>query len=210
MKGGKEIYLFDYSNIIDPLLRDVRIFTTRFSGAKRGDRVLDVCCGTGDQLFYFAKLGIEGVGIDINPKMIKIAEKRKDKLGVKNISFLVGDAARLPFGENSFDFALISLALHEIEENLRDKIISEMKRVVKKDGFLLFIDFKSPLPKGPHSLFIKTIEYLAGKERFRSYLESGGLSALFEKNKLKPEKSDYLMSGLIETTRAKNRQVVGF
>jgi len=83
------MFIFNYSNIIDPLLRGARAFTVKFSGAKREDKILDICCGTGDQLFYFAKLklGIEAVGIDINPEMIKIVEKRKDRLGVKNISF---------------------------------------------------------------------------------------------------------------------------
>jgi len=195
---------FNYSNIIDPLLRNVRTFTAKFSGVKDGDKILDVCCGTGDQLFHFAKLGIKAVGIDINPEMIKIAKKRKDKLGVKTISFLIGDAAELPFKENSFDFSLISLGLHEVKESLRDKIIFEMKRVVKRNGFLIFIDFKSPLPKSPYSLFVKTVEYFAGKEHFKNYLKNGGLPALLEKNKLKPEKSDYLMSGLIAITKAKN------
>jgi len=200
------MFIFNYSNIIDPLLRGARAFTVKFSGAKREDKILDICCGTGDQLFYFAKLksGIEAVGIDINPEMIKIAEKRKDSLGVKNISFLVGDAAKLPFEENSFDLALISLGLHEVEEDLRDKIISEMKRVVKENGYLIFIDFKSPFPKTLYSLFVKTVEYFAGKERFKSYIENGGLPALLEKNKLKPEKRDYLMSGLMVIIKVKN------
>lgn len=201
-----KMFIFNYANIIDPLLRDVRTFTVKFSEAKKRDKILDICCGTGDQLFYFAKLGVEAVGIDINPEMIKIAEKRKYKLGVKNVSFLVGDAAKLPFEENSFGLVLISLALHEIDENLRDKIISEMKRVVKENGSLIFIDFNSPLPKNPQSLFIKIVEYLMGKSRFKSYLENGGLPALLEKNKLKLEKRDYLMSGLIEIRKVKNNQ----
>jgi len=100
--------------------------------------------------------------------------------------------------------ALISLGLHEVEEDLRDKIISEMKRVVKEDGFLVFIDFKSPFPKTLYSLFVKTVEYFAGKERFKSYIENGGLPALLEKNKLKPEKRDYLMSGLMVIIKVKN------
>jgi len=196
--------ILNYSNIIDPLLRDVRTFTAEFSEAKRKDKILDICCGTGDQLFYFSKLWVEAVGIDINLKMIKIAEKRKNKLGIKDISFLVGDATKLPFKENSFDIALISLSLHEVEEDLRNKIISEMKRVVKKDGFLIFIDFKAPLPKILPALFIKTVEYLAGKENFKSYLENGGLPVLLERNKLKLGKIDYLMSDLIVVIKTKN------
>lgn len=198
------MFIFNYSNIIDPLLKDLREFTVKFSGANRGDNVLDVCCGTGDQLFCFAKSGIEAVGMDIDPKMIHVAKKRKDKLGIRNISFLTGDAANIPFKDGSFSFVLVSLGLHEIEENLRDKIISEMKRVVKKDGFLIFTDFKIPLPKGLIPFVIKIVEYSFGKKRFKSYIENKGLPAILEKNGLRIEESDYLISGLIMTIKTKN------
>jgi demethylmenaquinone methyltransferase/2-methoxy-6-polyprenyl-1,4-benzoquinol methylase len=198
------MFIFNYSNIIDPLLKDLRDFTVKFSGAKRGDNILDVCCGTGDQLFCFAKSGIESVGMDIDPKMTNVAKKRKDKLGIKNISFLTGNAANIPFKDNSFSFALISLGLHEIEEDLRDKIVSEMKRVVKKDGFLIFIDFKIPLPKGLIPFIVKMAEYSFGRKRFKSYIENGGLPAILAKNGLKTEESDCLMSGLITVIKTRN------
>ena len=196
--------IFNYSNVIDPLLKDLRDFTVKFSKANRGDNILDICCGTGDQLFYFVKSGVEAVGIDINPKMIEIAKKRKNRLGIKNISFSVADATNIPFKDGLFSFAIISLGLHEVEESLRDKIISEMKRVVKKDGFLIFIDFKIPLPKGLIPFIIKMIEYSFGKKRFKSYIENKGLPAILGKNGLKIEESAYLMSGLIMAIKTRN------
>ncbi|GAH19404.1 unnamed protein product, partial [marine sediment metagenome] len=42
-----------YSIFIDPFLQDIRTYISKFSGMKRGDKVLDVCCGTGDQVFYY-------------------------------------------------------------------------------------------------------------------------------------------------------------
>lgn len=200
--------ILNYSNIIDPLLKDVRRFIVRFSEAKDRDKILDVCCGTGDQGFYFLKLKpkINFTGVDINPGMIKIAQKRKDKFGLKNISFLNIDATKLPLANDSFDSALISLGLHEIEKKSRKIIISEMKRVVKKNGFLIFVDFSSPLPKNIISLFIKAVENSVDKERFKEYLESGGLSEILKENKLTPEKNFYLMSGLITFIRVKNKK----
>jgi len=198
---------FNYSTTIDPLLRGIRIYIPEFSGMKSGDKVLDVCCGTGDQVFYYAKRGIIAAGIDLNPSMIKVAEKDKRKQDLKNVSFQIADARSLPFNDNSFDYASTSFALHEKERMVRDKIISEMKRVVKKDGNLIFIDFRVPLPKNLYSYFIKAIEYSAGKDHFSSfkdYLLQGGLSEILKKNQLQIEKKEYTKNGIIEMIKARN------
>jgi len=196
-----------YPTLIDPLLRDIRIFTPRFSGMKKGDRILDICCGTGDQVFYYERIGAIVAGIDLNPEMIGIAQKWQRKYGSENSYFQGADATDLPFEDPVFDFTSISLALHEIERDKRDKVISEMKRVTKKDGFLIFIDFQVPLPKKLISFFIKAIEYFAGKEHrqnFKDYISQGGLPVLLEKNKLKIEKRGYLKDGFITIIKAKN------
>ena len=196
-----------YSALIDPLLRDIRIFTPRFSGMKKGDRILDICCGTGDQVFYYERIGAIVAGIDLNPKMIGMAQKWQRKYGSENSYFQAADATDLPFEDLVFDFTSISLALHEIERDKRNRVISEMKRVTKKDGFLIFIDFQVPLPKKLISYFIKAIEYSAGKDHyqgFKSYLQEGGLPVLLAKNKLKAEKVDYLKGGIIMIVKAKN------
>ncbi|KPJ57374.1 hypothetical protein AMJ49_01115 [Parcubacteria bacterium DG_74_2] len=197
----------NYSNLIDPLLKDIRVFTIKFAEIKEGDRVLDICCGTGDQVFHYAKTGAIVAGIDLSPKMIGTALKKQKKQTFTDIYFQAADAADLPFEDSIFDIASISLALHEIESAKRDAVISEMKRVVKKDGSLIFIDFQIPLPKTITSYFVKVIEYFAGKDHhqnFKSYLKEGGLSALLERNKLKEEKVDYLKDGLLTIIKTKN------
>jgi ubiquinone/menaquinone biosynthesis C-methylase UbiE len=47
------VLLFNYSTLFDPIVKDVRICVAGLSGVKAGDRVLDVCCGTGDQVFHY-------------------------------------------------------------------------------------------------------------------------------------------------------------
>jgi len=197
----------DYSTAIDPLLRDIRVYVPEFSGMKAGDKVLDVCCGTGDQVFYYAKRGIIAAGIDLDIKMIKMAKKDKRRKDLKNVSFQIADASSLPFKDNSFDYASISFALHEKERAVRDKIISEMKRVVKKGGNLIFIDFQVPLPKNLYSYLIKAVEYLAGRDHFRSfkdYLGQGGLDGIVKKNQLQIEKRDDKKSRIATIMKTKN------
>ncbi len=178
---------------------------------KAGDRVLDVCCGTGAQVFYYAKAGIMATGIDLDPNMLKLARKNGRKQSSSNASFQIADAQNLPFKDNFFDYASISLALHEKERTARDKIISEMKRVVKKDGALIFIDLQVPLPENLFSHLIKAVEFIAGRDHhrhFKDYIEQGGLDVILKKNRLTKEKSDYLNDGLIIIIKTGNPKVV--
>ena len=190
--------LFNYSTIIDPLLRDIRIFVPKFAGMKTGDRVLDVCCGTGNQVFYYTKEGIIAFGIDLDSNMISKAENDKRKKNAKNIFFRTADATKLPFEDNFFDYVSISFALHEKERTVRDKVISEMKRVMKKEGSMIFIDFQVPLPNNSYSYLIKSVEYLAGRNHFRcfkDYIDQGGLDKLLKKNQLQEEKRIFFKNG---------------
>jgi ubiquinone/menaquinone biosynthesis C-methylase UbiE len=200
------VKIFSYEKLIDPFLKDVREFVLNFSEIKPGERVLDIGCGTGEQAIYFSKKGAIVAGIDINPKMVGCALKKKEKEGL-NVYFQGGDATDLPFLDPVFDLAVISLVLHEIENKDRGKIISEMKRVVKKGGRLIFIDFNCPLPKSMASFFVNLIEFFVGKkhwQNFKSYLKEGGILKILERNKLRPEKVEYLKDGLLVAVRAKN------
>lgn len=196
----------NYATIVDPLLRDVRLQTIEFSGMRAGDRVLDVCCGTGDQAFYYAKAGIIATGIDSNPNMLKLIRKDKRNQVFGNIAFQLADAQNLPFRDSFFDYTSISFALHEKERIVRDEVISEMKRVVKKGGALIFIDFQAPLPQNLFPYLIKAIEFIAGREHYRNfndYIEQGGLNEILKKNQLAEEKRDCLNDGLIMIVKAR-------
>jgi len=198
--------LFNYSTIIDPLLRDIRIFAPKFAGMKTGDRVLDVCCGTGDQVFYYTKEGIIAFGIDLDSNMISKAENDKRKKNAKNVFFQTADAIKLPFEDNFFDYVSISFALHEKERDIRDKVISEMKRVLKKEGNLLFIDFHIPLPNNFYSYLIKSVEYLARRNHFRcfkDYIDQGGLDKLLKKKELQEEKRIFFKNGNVVMIKAR-------
>lgn len=196
-----------YSVVIDPLLRGIRVYLPEFAGVKAGNRVLDVCCGTGDQVFHYARRGIMATGIDLGADMIKLAERSKRKQGLGGASFQRADALNLPFEDNSFDYASISFALHEVERTARDGIISEMKRVVREAGALIFADFQTPLPSNRYARLIKAIEFIAGGNHFRyfnDYIEQGGLDEILRKNHLSEEKRGYLVNGLVVVIKARN------
>lgn len=115
-------------------------------------KILDICTGTGDIAIYIAKnIAKNGhvVGVDFSKNMLEIAKKKS--VGIENLDFQIADAMNLPFKDNEFDSCFISFGLR----NLPDfkKALLEMKRVTKKDGFVVNLD--TGKPKGKFKLFHK-------------------------------------------------------
>ena len=181
--------------VIDPAMRGLRTYTPEFAGMKAGGRALDICCGTGSQVLQYARMGIIADGIDLDPRMIKVAETNREKQGLTNVSFQTANALDLPFDNSFFDHVSISMSLHEKERAVRDNIISEMKRVLKEEGTLVFIDYKVPLPRILSSYLSTALEYISGSDHwrcFRDYTEQGGLDGLLKKHNLHEVKRDEL------------------
>ena len=168
--------------------------------------MLDVGCGTGDQVFHYAQKGAIATGIDQNPNMIELAQRNRKKRGFNQATFRIASATELPFQDGYFDCASISLALHEMERDERNRAVSEMKRVVKKKGTLIFIDFQVPLPKNSIAYLIRAMEFIAGRENhkcFRDYLAQGGLKGILKENQLAVQEEALLKSGNIQILKVK-------
>jgi ubiquinone/menaquinone biosynthesis C-methylase UbiE len=203
--GFNAMFAWIYSTFVDAALRDLRAAVFELAGMKPGSRVLDVCCGTGEQVLHFAGKGVHAAGVDVDPRMIAMAERNRRKAGVHIASFQVADACRLPFPNGCFDCATVSLALHDKERATRDGIISEMKRVLKSDGVLVFADFTVPLPRNHYGVLIRVVEFLAGRDHFRcsrDYLGQGGLDVLFERNGLREDSRRCIKHGTMTVARA--------
>jgi ubiquinone/menaquinone biosynthesis C-methylase UbiE len=201
------MFMLNYESLVDPHLRELRKFTPEFSGMKAGDRVIDVCCGTGAQVLEYASRGIIATGIDNNPTMLKIATRNKMRQKAVNVSFQLADATKLPFPNGHFDYASISLGLHDKAKATRYKIISEMKRVVKQNGTLILIDFQVTLPKNVWGMSVRVIEFLAGRsnyQSFKDYLANGGIEDILKNHGLRQERRASLKSGLLVAAKAVN------
>ena len=183
------------NRLIEPMMRSLIIQVPTLAGMKAGDRALDICCGTGALALRYARLGAIAAGIDQDPRVIQVADKKRGKLGLSNVSFQTANASNLPFGDSHFDHASISMSVHEVGRAERDGIISEMKRVVKKEGSLIFIDYKVPLPPIPSSYTSRIVELISGKEHnrcFKDYIQQGGLDGLLKKHELHEKKRGQL------------------
>jgi ubiquinone/menaquinone biosynthesis C-methylase UbiE len=108
------------------------------SGARPGDRVLDVGSGTG----YFARLlagvvGRDGAveGIDASPEMVAYATRRARRL--PNCRFQAGTAESLPHPDGRFDVVVSSFVIHHLPHEVQLPALREMRRVLRPGGSLL-------------------------------------------------------------------------
>tara|TARA_B100000212_G_C27380943_1_gene537023 strand:+ start:1297 stop:2088 length:792 start_codon:yes stop_codon:yes gene_type:complete len=97
-----------------------------------GSKILDVGCGTGDQLKIFEKIGFDAYGLDPAPDMITIA--KKNVIDPSKIS--LGSCEHLPFDNNTFDCVVMVEVLRYFDSKSIDKALEEARRVLKPGGIM--------------------------------------------------------------------------
>lgn len=120
-----------------------------------GDTVLDLCTGTATNAVNVAKAkpSTEITGIDLSDKMLEVGKAKVKKAHLPNVTLRQMDATDLEFKSNSFDTVLISLVLHELDEDLAGRLIREAKRVLKDNGRILVTEWERPESKLRRMLF---------------------------------------------------------
>ncbi len=111
-----------------------------------GERILDMCCGTGGATSAIARRAPEDckiVGMDLSLGQITIARRRQ----FPNIEFIQGDAAGTQFDDGCFDKVFVTHALHEMTRDVRLKVLAEARRILKPGGkaFVLELDTSESL-----------------------------------------------------------------
>ncbi|XP_058776388.1 2-phytyl-1,4-beta-naphthoquinone methyltransferase, chloroplastic isoform X1 [Vicia villosa] len=136
-----------YDNLNDLLsLGQHRIWkrmAVSWTGAKMGDRVLDVCCGSGDLAFLLSNnVSSHGkvIGLDFSKEQLMVAESRSSsKSCFKNIEWVQGDALDLPFDDGWFDAITMGYGLRNVVD--KRKAMQEILRVLKPGSTVSILDF---------------------------------------------------------------------
>jgi demethylmenaquinone methyltransferase / 2-methoxy-6-polyprenyl-1,4-benzoquinol methylase len=102
-----------------------------------GDRVLDVCCGSGDLAIAAREVGGEVTGIDFSERMLERARRKEP-----SITWTEADALALPFVEGSFDAVTIGFGLRNLADAAEG--LAELRRVLRDGGRVAVLDLSRP------------------------------------------------------------------
>jgi ubiquinone/menaquinone biosynthesis C-methylase UbiE len=125
----------------------LELYPIIYNYLREGHKILDIGCGFGKISLELASLGYSVTGIDINAEAIRLAEAAAknldpDKKIEGKAEFKFGNASALPFGESSFDIAVMQAFLTTVPNpQERARIIKEAFRILKPGGYLYIVEF---------------------------------------------------------------------
>ncbi|OGW37736.1 MAG: hypothetical protein A2X58_13890 [Nitrospirae bacterium GWC2_56_14] len=180
LRTGRRRYYDIFSHCYDAFIRlhsrqnedDTRDFLVDAAhlGGKCIPRILDVCCGTGSVILTFKERCPDAlaVGYDFSHGMLSRAQEKNRGDTV----FVEGDAAALPFAEDTFDVVTCSHALYELKGETRQTALREMKRVVRPDGYVLVMEHEVPRHPVVRFLFHVRMASMGAKDA-REFVRGG-------------------------------------
>ena len=130
---------YDLANDVLSLGQDRawRRLTVEAVRPRTGQMILDLAAGTGTSSEPFAEAGATVIPTDLSLGMLRVGRQRRPEL-----SFVAGDALRLPFADASFDAVTISFGLRNVADPAAS--LREMRRVTRAGGTLVVCEFSTP------------------------------------------------------------------
>jgi ubiquinone/menaquinone biosynthesis C-methylase UbiE len=126
----------------------LRSYLAEKTEATQGDRVLDICTGTGSVLRCLTQRVRERgivIGLDFSMGMLEVAKRKSSDLS--NVCLLQAEASALPFKQSVFHVVTCSHAFYELRGETQDQCMEEVGRVLTPAGSFLMMEHE--IPKNP-------------------------------------------------------------
>jgi demethylmenaquinone methyltransferase/2-methoxy-6-polyprenyl-1,4-benzoquinol methylase len=113
----------------------------RYSAKDSIDKIVDVACGTGDMMDFWAKQAVKSsitvaeiVGVDPSVGMVDVAREK-----YPTYNYHISKATEIPLEDKSADILSITYGIRNVVE--REDALKEFNRVLKKDGLVVILEF---------------------------------------------------------------------
>ncbi len=155
---------------------------TQFAKIKKGDTVIDLGSGAGNDCFIArAETGEDGkvIGIDFTTAMIEKARDNAQKLRYYNVEFRQGDIEKMPVSSNVADIIVSNCVLNLVPN--KDGVFKEIFRVLKPGGHFSISDvvlignLPDPLRKDAE-MYAGCISGAIQKETYLELIKTNGFS----------------------------------
>jgi demethylmenaquinone methyltransferase/2-methoxy-6-polyprenyl-1,4-benzoquinol methylase len=131
---------YDFLNHLLSMGRDKR--WRRFAVSKLpSGLILDVCSGTGDVAIEVSN-GSEVVAADFCKEMLQLCSRKLKEQDIEKVQCIQNDAENLSFRDGTFDGAVVAFGIRNVADI--KKALFEMRRVVKKGGKVVILEFSQP------------------------------------------------------------------
>ncbi len=194
----------DYSTM-DGYIKDADLglgcgLPTAFANIKKGDTVIDLGSGAGNDCFVArAETGETGkvIGIDFTPAMILKARENVTKLDFKNVEFIQGDIDHIPLPEKIADVIVSNCVLNLVPD--KDAVFKEMFRVLKPGGHFSISDIVlvGQLPgslQQDAEMYAGCVSGAIQKENYLQLIEANG----FENRTIQKEKAIHIPGDILK------------
>jgi ubiquinone/menaquinone biosynthesis C-methylase UbiE len=175
MSSMRRLYYDLFSEVYDFIIRlhsrdsegSLRRFITEKTNLTKGQRVLDLCTGTGSVAAELAKRVEESglaVGLDFSRRMLEKAKKKALRLHLNQLHLVQANASQLPFRRSSFHGVTCSHAFYELKGDERARAIHEVASILIHGGRFCLMEHAKPQRRIPRLLFYIRILFLGAKD----------------------------------------------
>lgn len=99
-----------------------------------GERVLDLACGSGVHARLLARRGIEVVGLDIAPSLVRYCTEQAAAEGLENVTFVEGDMRALAYQEEFDALVVLSTSFGFFDHEANQRVLEGIARALKPEG----------------------------------------------------------------------------